>query len=120
MKLTNRIVFIIILICSQAAYAISLKDAAAYPVPFNPKKKTLTIDNPPPAASLGSHKVILSIFDVNGDLVIKKSLSAFPARWNGRNSSGNYVKPGLYIIKVEVDDDDGTYGKKIIRILVDY
>lgn len=118
MKLINRIVFITILVCSQAVYAVSLKDIAAYPVPFNPKKKILTIDNP--AASLGPHKVIMSIYDVNGDLVIKKSLSAFPARWNGRNSSGNYVKPGLYIIKVEVDDEDGTYGKKIIRILVDY
>ena len=118
MKLTNRIIFIFILITSQAAYAFDLKNLAAYPVPFNPQKKTLTVDNP--AGSLGAHKVIISIYDINGDLVIKKSLSAFPVKWNGRNNTGRYVKPGLYIIKVEVDDDDGTYGKKMIRILIDY
>ncbi|HNX24608.1 MAG TPA: FlgD immunoglobulin-like domain containing protein [Spirochaetota bacterium] len=118
MKLTNRIIFIVILISSQAAYAFDIKGIAAYPVPFNPQKKTLTIGFP--GASSSVHKIKVVIYDINGDLVIEKSGSQVPLYWNGRNSSGRHVKPGLYILKVEVDDDDGTYGKKIIRILVDY
>jgi hypothetical protein len=119
MKIITKIIIAVLVICSHTAYSFDLKDIAAYPVPFNPQKKTLTVDNP--AGTLGPHKVLLSIYDINGDLVIKKTLSTFPVKWNGRNSSGRYVKPGLYILKVEVDDDDDAhYGKKIIRILIDY
>jgi len=119
MKFINKIIFILILAFSQAAYAFDLKDLAAYPVPFNPQKKLLNIDKP--GATLGSpHNILVSIYDINGDLVIKKTGNGFPFIWNGRNSSGRFVKPGLYILKVEVDDISGDYGKKIIRILVDY
>ncbi len=118
MKQIYKILIIFIIIFSQTAYSLDLKDLAAYPVPFNPQKKTLTIDNP--SGTLGSHKVTVSIYDINGDEVITKTLSSFPVKWNGRNSSGRCVKPGLYILKIEVDDDSGEYGKKIIRILIDY
>jgi hypothetical protein len=119
MKLKNIIIIALMLVLSQSAYAFNLNDIAAYPVPFNPHKTKLNVDKP--GATLGPHKVIFAVYDINGDLVIKKNLSTFPVMWNGRNNSGRLVKPGLYIIKVEVDDDStGDYGKKIIRILVDY
>ena len=67
------------------------------------------------------NSVKLDIFDINGDRVISKNLSSLPAKWNGRNSRGIRVKPGLYIIKVVVENTaEATYGKKIIRILVNY
>ncbi len=103
---------------SQSLYAFDMTNIIAYPVPFNPQKKKLNIGYAPPA--VGSHSIKIGIYDINGDSVIKKTGNSFPLVWNGRNSSGKFVKPGLYIIKVEVDDDDGDYGKKIIRILVDY
>jgi len=118
MKLANKFILIVMLALTQSLYAFDIKDIAAYPVPFNPQKKILTVDTP--GSSLGSHNVTITIYDINGDLVTKKTFSTFPVKWNGRNGSGKLVKPGLYILKVEVDDDDGTYGKKIIRILVDY
>ncbi|PKL17396.1 MAG: hypothetical protein CVV49_11310 [Spirochaetae bacterium HGW-Spirochaetae-5] len=118
MKFRNKIILVLMLTLSQPLYALDMKSIVAYPVPFNPEKTKLIVDNP--AASFGAHKVLLSIFDVNGDMVLKKTLSAFPVYWNGRNGGGRLVKPGLYIIKIEIDDDNGDYGKKIIRILVDY
>lgn len=119
MKFRNKIIIILMLIFSGNLYAFDMNGIVAYPVPFNPQKNMLKINDP--AVTLGSHTLKLSIYDINGDLVIKKMLSSFPVRWNGRNSSGKFVKPGLYIVKIEIDEDDsGDYGKKIIRILVDY
>lgn len=119
MRFKNKIIFIIMLVFSQTAYAFDMTNIVAYPVPFNPQKNLLKIGYPPPTTA--SHTVKLAIYDINGDLVIAKSFSGFPVIWNGRNCSGRFVKPGLYILKVEVDDsDDGDYGKKVIRILVDY
>lgn len=118
MKMKNKIIFIIILAFSNAAYAYDMKNIAAYPVPFNPQKKVLTIGTPGQTSS--PHTIRMEIYDINGDLVIKKSGSQIPFVWNGRNSSGRYVKPGLYLLKIEIDDENGDYGKKVVRILVDY
>lgn len=118
----KRIIFIIMLIFSHAAYAYDMKNIAAYPVPFNPQKNALTIGTPGLTSAV-PHSIRIEIYDINGDSVIKKSASQFPVYWNGRNSSGRFVKPGLYIVKIEIDDDidqKGDYGKKVIRILVDY
>ncbi len=121
MKLKNKIVLLLMLALSQGAYAFDMTDIVAYPVPFNPQKKTLTIGYPVGSPLTFTSKTIrVSIYDINGDLVIERSRSANPLIWNGRNSSGRFVKPGLYILKIEIDDDNGDYGKKMIRILVDY
>jgi len=117
MKLTNKITFIVILAFSQASYAYDMKNIVAYPVPFNPLNKILTIGTPGVSEP---HIVKIEIYDVNGDTVIQKSGSGIPFLWNGRNSSGRFVKPGFYMIKIEFDDETGDYGKKMIRILVDY
>jgi len=119
MRAIYKIIFITILLMSHVVYAFDLKNVAAYPVPFNPQKHNrITVDVP--GSSLGAHNVKVAVYDINGDLVLEKTGSAFPFYWNGRNSTGRFVKPGLYILKIEVDDENGDYGKKIIRILVDY
>jgi len=104
-----------------AARALSLKGVVAYPVPFNPDTRTLSLknaDGPDPAAN----SVKIQIFDINGDSVFSRqysSLSSF--KWNGRNGAGRKVKPGMYIIKVTAEDESvGGYDRKMIRILVDY
>jgi hypothetical protein len=94
-------------------------DIIAYPVPFNPKKYTLTIE-PKPALSGTGYSAKVTIHDINGDLIIQKSASGQTIKWNGRNKSGRIVKPGLYILKVEIENDASEYVKKIIRILIDY
>ena len=116
----NKIIFIVMLALSQSAYAFDMKNIVAYPVPFNPQvDKTLTIGYPG-GVQLSDHWVKVVIYDVNGDVVITKTRSQGPLVWNGRNNSGRFVKPGLYILKVEIENDLGDYGKKVIRILVDY
>lgn len=111
-------IFAVMLMISGIAVAYDMKNVVAYPVPLNPHNNTLQIGDP--SQSFSSHRVKLIVYDINGDIVIEKTVSGLPASWNGRNHSGRFVKPGMYIIKVEVDDENGDYGKKVIRILVNY
>ncbi|HOP62503.1 MAG TPA: hypothetical protein PK358_07480 [Spirochaetota bacterium] len=117
MKVRFFIIVLIISVCS-GLFAIDMNKIVAYPVPFNPKKQNrITIGDP--SAVLAGYNVKVEIFDINGDIVLKRHGSQFPVYWNGRNGSGRYVKPGMYIIRV-VAENDSEYGKKNIRILVNY
>lgn len=109
------IILLMVPLLGQSVYAYDMKNIYAYPVPFNPNKHdTIKITNP------SADNIKMTVYDINGDIVIEKSGSASPFIWNGRNSSGRLVKPGLYMIKVEIENAGGDYGKKVIRILVDY
>ena len=122
MKKTIFILVVILVVCSQLAFAIDIKNIIAYPVPFNPKKSVqyITINNPSNTPT-GNFKIKVQVYDVNGDKVFYRDYTSFPIRWNGRNNSGLLAKPGFYIIKLEVEDSDtGGYNKKIIRILIRY
>jgi flagellar hook assembly protein FlgD len=72
----------------------------------------LIIENP------FSDPMVCSVYDINGDLVRTLKGSSGDVYWNGRNGAGRLVKPGLYIIKVEIEGSDGNYGKKMLRIIV--
>ena len=121
MKLKKFFLIICLIVCCNSLYAITAKDIIAYPVPFNPNKQILSIGTKPGAGLIIDHSVNVSIYDINGDFIIKKSASKKNAIWNGRNKSGRIVKPGLYILKVEIEEEStGEYIKKIIRILIDY
>ncbi len=79
--------------------------------------ETMKIDNP---GVLGGSEIFkVSVFDINGDLVVSTSGTG-SCIWNGRRINGEYVKPGLYILKVEISDAAGGYWKKLIRVLVKY
>ena len=101
-------------------FSLDMEGVIVYPVPLNPNRNQLTLDDKATLPTVNSVKV--EIFDINGDLVLARKYSDFipPIKWNGRNGSGKMVKPGLYIIKITAEDAAGGYGKKIIRILVDY
>jgi flagellar hook assembly protein FlgD len=126
MKLKKIILIFMLILCCNTLYAITAKDIIAYPVPFNPNNnnQTLTIGQKSGVIWGSGYSVNVSIYDINGDLIIKKTGSG-NIMWNGRNKSGRIVKPGLYILKVEVEKDgtnvtQSEYVKKIIRILIDY
>jgi len=112
--------FISIVLSAGAGYSADMKYVVAYPVPFNPRSNVLTIGYPSSHSGVTSYNVKVEIFDINGDRVAEKKRSLLPLKWNGRNSGGRMVKPGMYILKVTLENDEGDYGKKIIRILVDY
>jgi hypothetical protein len=111
---------IIIMINTSLGFALNEKSIIAFPVPFN--------HNIHPALNIGYTKgvtadspvtVKIAIFDINGSTVFTGGYSAFPIIWNGRNNSGRLAKPGLYIIKITIDNTTtGEHGVKIIRILV--
>lgn len=124
MKLITRALFvtIIALLIPYSLFSLDDKGFHAYPVPFNPKKGVLTIDKDP--AVLTGYKTKLEIFDINSDLVCVREYSDFPNDgivWNGRNDRGEFVKPGMYILKLTLENSiNGDYGKKIIKIIVKY
>jgi hypothetical protein len=110
----------IILMCvpGTVAHALDMDGVIAYPVPYNPEKLPLTIEDRK-GTLVASVKV--EVFDINGDTVYRKGHSTFgKIYWGGRNSSGRMVKPGLYIIKITAESETGDYGTKILRILVNY
>ncbi len=98
--------------------AINTQGIIAYPVPYNPRLGVLTIRD---VTNTGFNKIKVEVLDINGDLVYRQLYPLLPAVWNGRNGKGRTVKPGLYILKISLEDIfTGLEGKKIIRILVQY
>ncbi len=118
------ITLLLLFFITSRPYALEIGDIVAYPVPFNPKKgpvKYLTIGNAPNKAPIDTDRLKIEIFDVNGDLVWARHFTSSTAMWNGRNDSGSLVKPGMYIIKVTAEKSStGDFGRKIIRILINY
>lgn len=115
--------FVVTLSVGGALYAdVDMSKIHAYPVPYNPKKngapKTITFTGFSNAAC----SVKMEVFDINGDPVVTRTFSsAANVRWNARNISGKLVSPGMYIVKLSVEDDGtGDFGKKIIRVLIAY
>lgn len=111
-KLFAFFVFIIFHVIAHNSYAIDLNQVYAYPIPFIPQTHTiLTIK------ISDAENAKCTIYDINGDIV--KILSGTTdLRWNGRNDLGKIVSPGMYILKLELEKNNGEYKKKIIRILI--
>ncbi len=124
-KMKHTIIVIIMLFLAwENLFSFNTKSIIAYPVPFNPKKgsiKYITIGNPPSMTTLAVDRITIEVYDINGDPVTRKEFSSSEARWNGRNDKGKLVLPGLYIIKVTVENSmTGDFGRKLIRVLINY
>jgi hypothetical protein len=121
---TKLIIAILMISVCNTLFAIDMDKIAAFPVPFNPKKHNrIAVGYPAGVTGNANYNIKIEIFDINGDFVAKRTGVQFPVYWNGRNDSGRYVKPGMYIIKVVAESDSAGYnehGKKNIRILVNY
>jgi len=101
-------------------YAVDINMAGVFacPVPFNPKKEPLQIGDV--KGTITGDRMDVEIFDINGDLVFKRSLLSDTFNWTGYNSRGKMVKPGMYIIRIRIETNAGARGEKIVRILVNY
>lgn len=122
-KFFAEVMFIFILIPN--IYAVDIKSVVAYPVPFNPQNEKLTIGYPKHSNVFSDGiKSRVTVFDINGDVVTVINGSTLNNEvacvWNGRRSNGEYAKPGLYLLKVEISDNEGGYWKKTLRVLVKY
>ncbi|HPA71381.1 MAG: hypothetical protein KBA61_05340 [Spirochaetes bacterium] len=114
------IALLAVLFAGEPLFALSAHRIVAWPVPFNPNRQTLTINYEPgftPTAIPNLVKV--EIFDINGDLVYEGQAGGLPYSWSGRNMGGRMVHPGMYIIKLTVENTGtGAFGRRIIRIVV--
>ncbi len=120
MKLLKTIFLFSFIFLGMGAYSLDMKDVVAYPVPYDPHKGVLTIGYPAGYSGSTAFNIKVVVYDINGDIVVERDRAQLPLKWNGRNKSGRRVKRGMYLLKVTVENDDGEYGRKIIRILVDY
>jgi len=125
MKKTSVPLFFLIILLPVLLYAVEIKNVVAYPVPFDPHKSKLTIGYPQSGGDFlpVENRAEVTVFDVNGDIVTV--INGVPSGkiaciWNGRRGNGEYAKPGLYLIKVEISASDGGYWKKVLRVLVKY
>ncbi|MBN1532227.1 MAG: hypothetical protein JXA20_06160 [Spirochaetes bacterium] len=111
---------VIVLSISAGLLASITSGIIAYPVPYNPDRGIMQIADQSGTLT-GVTKVEVTIMDINGDQVFNRIYPGLSGvAWNGRNSSGSKVRPGFYMVKVEVEDVSGFRGSKVIRILVNY
>jgi hypothetical protein len=111
---------LVIMLClvALAAYSYNMIALVAYPVPYNPRFGVLKIED---RSGVPFNKIRIHIYDVNGHDVYSGMFPGYPAIWNGRAQTGRMVSPGMYIIKVEAENVlTGLYGKKMLRIIVEY
>lgn len=104
---------------------INMSGVHAYPVPFNPKKSGASKAIALKGFSCLDCSVKMEVFDINGDKVVSRTfnIASYEIKnaWNARNVSGKLVSPGMYIIKLSVENSsDGDFGQKIIRVLIAY
>jgi hypothetical protein len=123
MKFSGFIIPILLVVfISVPLLALNEGRIVAWPVPFNPSRQVLTIDYAPDATPGAPNRVKMEIFDINGDRVYEGEYTGsnpLPISWGGRNMSGRMVHPGMYIIKLTVENTGtGKLGRRIIRIVV--
>lgn len=116
-------VILILLLC-EYIFAFDMSQIVAYPVPFNFRKATnkyITIDNRS-GGPAGTFMINVKVYDINGDDVFSRSFSSFAnVKWNGYNNNNKRVMPGLYILKITVEDPaTGDHGEKIFRLLINH
>ena len=73
-----------------------------YPNPFNAGTDVLRISSVPAGAEV-------DVFDLLGRRVISRRIEGSAFTWNGRDPSGQYVAPGLYITRLRSRDIEGTW-----------
>ena len=61
----------------------------------------------------GQVPVAIDVYDLSGRLLAKvyrgtAASGRFSARWDGRDGSGELLSPGLYLLRLEVETDEGT------------
>ena len=116
------LIIIIFVISTAELSAQNFNSLIAYPVPYRVSRGPLTIGFGSPEAPVANLTVDCTIYDIYGDEVFSRSGGSVRVIWSGRNNSGRIVKPGLYIIKLKIEDhnDNNKTYKKLIRIVVDY
>ncbi len=117
------IALFMLLFMGEPLFALHENYIVAGPVPFNPNRQVLNILYEPGApAHIDPDQLKVEIFDINGDLVFEGQRSGgtvLPFTWSGRNMGGRMVHPGMYIIKLTVENTGtGAFGRRIIRIVV--
>lgn len=90
----------------QIVPAADLANVKAYPIPYNPSRGSLSIENL-------TREAAITIFTITGELVrtVGYVSANGSASWDGRNDNGATVASGVYILYIK--SDAGTKKLKI-------
>jgi len=94
------------------------RETYAYPNPFSPRQEQLKIK-----FSTGGTEALVTIriFDFGMNYIRtviqnaprNRTAEGAPDYWDGRDDQGNYLPNGVYIYRVDVDDEEPLFGKII-------
>ena len=105
-----------ILLSARAGYTYHTNGIIVCPVPYFPGGGIVQIND-----YFGGNyfnKVKMKIYNIDGEEVSSGMWPGYPALWNGRNSDGDRLDPGMYTIKIDANDIfTGLRGTKTVKIL---
>ena len=94
------------------------RETYAYPNPFSPRQEQLKIKY-----STGGTEALVTIriFDFGMNYIRtviqnaprNRTAEGAPDYWDGRDDQGNYLPNGVYIYRVDIDDEEPLFGKII-------
>ena len=98
-----------------SAKAVDMGDVKAYPNPLAASSQNLTIEK---KTGTFSSNVTMIVYDFNLKKVFEQSSGGAKIFWNGHNSGGEKVAPGLYFIKLIEIQSDASVATKFIKLLI--
>jgi hypothetical protein len=105
----------ILFMFARAGHAYHSKGIILWPIPYYPGIGVVQIND---FAGVAFNNVKMKIYNIDGDEVYSSRWPGYPAMWNGRNSDGDRVDPGMYTVKIESNNIfNGLRGTKTVSIL---
>lgn len=94
------------------------RETYAYPNPFSPRQEQLKIKYSTGGVEAS---VTIMIFDFGMNYIRtiiqnaprNRTVEGAPEFWDGRDDNGNYLPNGVYIYRVDIDDEEPLFGKII-------
>ena len=89
----------------------------AYPNPFNNRTENLTLAKTGPVDFAATDNVRYLVYNFSMQQVYEGSASG-KVVWNGFDSNGQRLRPGLYYIRLIVTESDGSIASGFLKVLI--
>lgn len=100
-----------------SAKSAPMSPVKAYPNPFSSASENLTIEKVDKTAWSGSVK--LTVYDFNMKELFSRDYAApVSIQWNGHDSLGRRLRPGVYFLRLRQEATDSTFSEKYIKVLI--
>jgi len=105
----------ILFLYSRAGYSYHANGIILWPIPYNPGIGVMQIRD---FSGVNFNNVKMKVYSVDGEEVYSSRWPGYPVFWNGRNSDGYRVDPGMYTVKIEANDIfSGLHSTKTVNVL---